>query len=55
VARNVDRRCACRVLVRRLRERYHLVDMGVDGSVILKWVFKNWDGEAWTGQEVLYI
>jgi len=30
-------------------ERYHLKDLGVDGRIILKWFFKRWDGEAWTG------
>jgi hypothetical protein len=32
-----------------LRERYHLEDLGVDGRIILKWIFKKWHGEAWSG------
>jgi len=30
------------------KERSHLQDLGLDRTIILKWIFKNWDGKSWT-------
>jgi len=32
-----------------LKERDHLGDPGLDGRIILRWIFRNWDVGVWTG------
>jgi hypothetical protein len=32
-----------------LRERSYLGDLGLGGKMVLKWIFQQRDGEAWTG------
>jgi hypothetical protein len=31
------------------RQRHHLADGGVDGRLILRWIFRMWDVRTWTG------
>jgi hypothetical protein len=39
-----EKRGAYRILVGRPEGRHHLGDRGIDGRIILKWIFKNWNG-----------
>jgi hypothetical protein len=38
-----------------VRERHHVEDPGVGGRIILIWIFRKWDVEAWTGLSWLSI
>jgi len=38
-----------RVLVGKPEERDHLEHPGVDGRIILRWMFRKWDVGVWTG------
>jgi hypothetical protein len=42
-------------LLSSLRERDHLGDPGVDGRIILRWIFSKMDMVVWTGSKWLRI
>jgi len=39
-----ERRGVYRFWCGNLKERGHLQDPGVDGRIILRWIFRQWDG-----------
>jgi len=49
------RRDACGVLMERPEGKSHLEDLRVDEKVLLKWIFKKWNGKAWIGLICLWI
>jgi hypothetical protein len=44
-----ERRDVYRFLWAQLMERDHSEDPGIDGRIILRWMFRKWDVSAWTG------
>jgi hypothetical protein len=38
-----------------MKERVHLGDPGVDGRIILRWIFRKWDVVVWTVSSWLRI
>ena len=43
-----ERKGAYRVLVGKPEEKAYLEDPGVDGRIILRWIFRKWNAGAWT-------
>jgi len=48
-----EKRGVYRVLVG--KPKSHLGDPGVDGRITLRWIFRKWDVEIWTGSSWLRI
>jgi hypothetical protein len=49
VARMGERRGLYRALVEKPVGKSQLGDQGVDGRIILRWLFRMWDVVVWTG------
>jgi len=50
-----ERRGVYRVLVGKPEGKSHWGDPGVDGSIILRWIFRRWYVGVWTGSRWLRI
>ena len=55
VARMGERRGVYRVLVGKPEWKNHFGDPGVDGRILLRWIFRKWDVGVRTGSSWLRI
>jgi hypothetical protein len=55
VAHIGERRGVFKVLVGKHEGKKPLKDPGLDGRIILRWIFRKWDVETWTGSRWLRI
>ena len=55
VAHMGERRVVYRVLVGKPQGKIYLEDPTVNGTIILRWVFRKWDVRSWTGSIWLCI
>ena len=55
VAHKRERRGVYRTLVGKSEGNRHLEDPGLDGKIILRWIFRKWEVGVWTGSSWLRI
>ena len=55
VARMGESRGVYRVVGGKPEGKNHLENRGLDGKIILRWIFRKWDMGAWTGSMWLRI
>ena len=48
-----ERRVVYTILVGKPEGRNHLEDLGLDGRIIVRWIFRKWNVGVWTGSSWL--